>query len=189
MIVKNSVSTFFDSIFPVIFKNVIYQNSGDTWTHHYHHCLSKHRQDIRPLVFGKIPEDIARKLHNGLALATSYLKALQIITETINTTDNLLIEDECKHAVTRLQYCKHCRGFVDVKPCKGFCLDVMRGCLSKIAEIGPEWNDIITSVEGLVREMSDKSLDEVFKELVSGISEAIMQAMVTAPEFYQHVST
>ncbi|KAL4220086.1 Cell surface proteoglycan that bears heparan sulfate [Mactra antiquata] len=187
VIVKNSVSTLFDNLFPVIFKNVIYQNPGDTWTHHYHHCLARHREDIRPQVFGKVPEEIARKLNNGLALARAYLEALQIVTETINTTDNLLIEDECKHAVTRLQYCKHCRGFVDVKPCKGFCLDVMRGCLSKIAEIGPEWNNIITSVEGLVREMSEKSLDEVFKELVSGVSEAIMHAMVTAPEFYQQI--
>lgn len=189
VILKNSVSTFFDSLFPVIFKNVIYRSSTDTWIPHYHQCLLKHRQNIHPRVFGKYPEDIARNLNSGLALARDYLEALKIVTETINTTDNLLFEDECKHAVTRMQYCKHCRGFVDVKPCKGFCLDVMRGCLSKVAELGPEWNNIITAVEGLVRKMSEKSLDEVFKELTTGISDAIMHAMVTAPKFYEKVST
>lgn len=187
VIIKNSVSTFFDSLFPVIFKNVIYKSVADTWTHHYHHCLAKHRQEIRPLVFGNSPENVAKSLHDGLGLATAYLEALKIVTETLNATDNILIEDECKHAVTRMQYCKHCRGFVDVKPCKGFCLNVMHGCLSKIREVGPEWNSIITTVEGLVREMSEKSLDEVFKEVVSGISEAIMNAMVVAPQFYQNV--
>lgn len=187
VIVKNSVSTFFDSLFPVIFKNVIYQSPAESWTSHYHHCLKKHRQDIRPQVFGKYPDEISEKLNSGLVLARAYLEAMNIVTETINTTDNLLFEDECKHAVTRMQYCKHCRGFVDVKPCKGFCLDVMRGCLSKLSEIGPEWNDIITAVEGLVREMSEKSLDEVFKGLAAGITEAIMHAMVTAPTFYENV--
>ncbi|XP_053404584.1 glypican-5-like [Mercenaria mercenaria] len=187
VIMKNSVSTFFDKLFPVIFKNVIYKSSSQSWTHHYDHCLTKHRQDVRPHVFGKYPEDIAEKLNSGLVLARAYLEALNIVTETINTTDNLLFEDECKHAVTRLQYCKHCRGFVDIKPCKGFCLDVMRGCLSKVSEIGEEWNDIISTVELLVREMSEKSLDEVFKELGAGIGDAIMHAMVTAPQFYENV--
>lgn len=187
VIIKNSVSTFFDNLFPVIFKNVIYKSSVNVWTHHYHHCLAKHRQEIHPKVFGNHPEDIAKTLSNGLGLARAYLEAMRIVTETLNTTDNILIEDECKHAVVRLQYCKHCHGFVDVKPCKGFCLNVMQGCLSKISEIGPEWNDIITSVEGLVREMSEKSLDEVFKELVVGVSDAIMVAMVEASKFYQNV--
>lgn len=189
VIIKNSVSTFFDSLFPVIFKSVIYRSPAESWTHHYDHCLANHRQDIQPSVFGKYPDEIAKKLSGGLALARSYLEALNIVTETINTTDNLLFEDECKHAVTRMQYCKHCRGFVDVLPCKGFCLDVMRGCLSKLSEIGPEWNDIITAVEGLVREMSEKSLDEVFKGLDAGITDAIMHAMVEAPKFYENVST
>lgn len=185
--INASVENFFNNIFPVIFKNVIYRRPSDSWTHHYHHCLARHRLEIVPKPFGKYPQDIAVKLSNGLMLARAYLEAMNVVIETINTTDHLLLEDECKHAVTRLQYCSHCHGFVDVKPCKGFCLDVMRGCLSKVAEIGPEWNDIISAVEGLVREMSEKSMDDVFSELIVGISDAIMHAMVSAPEFYQQV--
>jgi hypothetical protein len=186
VILKNSISTFFDMLFPVIFKNMIKQSLPEAWTHHFDHCLAKHRQELRP--FGKYPDDIAKKLNHGLSLARAYLEALNIVMETINTTDNVLIEDECKHAVTRLQYCKHCRGFVDVKPCKGFCLDVMRGCLSKLSEIGPEWSFIISSVEDLVREMSGKSIDEVFKEFESGINDAILHSTLLAPNYYKRVS-
>ncbi|XP_060561614.1 glypican-5-like [Ruditapes philippinarum] len=183
VILKNSISTFFDMLFPVIFKNMIKQSLPEAWTHHFDHCLAKHRQELRP--FGKYPDDIAKKLNHGLSLARAYLEALNIVMETINTTDNVLIEDECKHAVTRLQYCKHCHGFVDVKPCKGFCLDVMRGCLSKLSEIGPEWSFIISSVEDLVREMSGKSIDEVFKEFESGINDAILHSTLLAPNYYK----
>ncbi|XP_052784373.1 glypican-5-like [Mya arenaria] len=187
VIVQDSVYTFFDHIFPVIFKNVIYQSS-QTWTHHNSHCLTTHRQAIKPQPFGQYPEEISTSLSSGLALARAYLEALNIILETVNTTDNILIEDECKHALVRLQYCSHCRGFVSVKPCNGFCLDVMRGCLSNMAEIGYEWNNIITSVEGLVREMSEKSLDEVFKRLSVGITDALFNAVTSSSNYYENVA-
>ena len=185
--IPNSISTFFDDIFPVMFKNTIYHGTTDSFTHHYHHCLTRHRKEIRPHPFGDYPERIARNLNSGLTLSRAYLEALSVVMQTISTTDTLILEDECKHAVTRMQYCSHCRGFIDVKPCKGFCLDVMRGCLSKMAEIGPEWRDFISSIETLVREMSEKSIEEVFKNLVEGISDAMMHSMVHAREFYEQV--
>ena len=185
--IPNSISKFFDDIFPVMFKNTIYHGTSESFTHHFHHCLSNHRKEIQPKPFSDYPERIGRNLNSGLTLARAYLEALHVVMETINTTDALILEEECKHAVTRMQYCSHCRGFVDVKPCNGFCLDVMRGCLSKMAEIGPEWSDVISSVETLVREMSEKSIEEVFRDFVDGVSDAMMHSMVHAPAYYEQV--
>ena len=56
-----------------------------------------------------------------------------------------------------------------------------------MAEIGPEWSDVISSVETLVREMSEKSIEEVFRDFVDGISDAMMHSMVHAPAYYQQV--
>ncbi|KAH3804942.1 hypothetical protein DPMN_133235, partial [Dreissena polymorpha] len=182
VLVEESVSKFFDNILPVIYKNVIYRDSK-SWTPAHANCLMKHRSEITPQPFGKNPEEIAANLNNALGLSKSYLEALAVILETINNTDNLALENECKNAVVRLQYCSHCRGFIDVKPCNGFCLNVMRGCLSNMAELGSEWNNIITSIEGMVREMSDKSLGDAFKKLSIGITDAIFHAVTTERNF------
>lgn len=187
--IPNSISKFFDDIFPVMFKNTIYHGTSESFTHHFHHCLTQHRKEIIPHPFDDYPERVARNLNNGLTIVKAYMEALSVVMETINTTDALVLEDECKHAVTRMQYCSHCRGLINVKPCKGFCLDVMRGCLSKMAEIGPEWSDVISSVELLVRELTDKRVEDMFRNLVDGISDAMMHSMVHAPDYYGQVCT
>lgn len=170
-----------------MYKNVIYQSS-EPWTHHFSHCLMTHRQEITPQPFAKYPEEIANSLTDGLTFVRAYLQALNIIIETINSTDNMLLEEECTHAVVRLQYCSHCRGFVSVKPCNGFCLNVMRGCLSNLADIGSEWNSVISTVEVIVRELSDRSLDEVFKCISVKITDALFNAVTSSANYYPSVS-
>jgi len=165
VIIETSVNRLYDHMFPVMYKTVIYKGTPESWTHHYTHCISKQATALRSQAYGDMPQKVARKLNSFLSQGYAYMQALNVILETLNTTDNLILDDQCRNATTRLQYCSHCRGLTEVKPCAGYCLDVMRGCLAGIAEIGPEWNDILTTVEGLVREMSDQSLDDLFQSL------------------------
>lgn len=46
----------------------------------------------------------------------------------------------CIRALTRMLYCPFCRGMPAVKPCKNYCLNVMKGCLANQADLDPEWN-------------------------------------------------
>lgn len=39
----------------------------------------------------------------------------------------------------RLSFCPLCRGLPALKPCHGFCLNVMKGCLASITEMDGEW--------------------------------------------------
>lgn len=46
----------------------------------------------------------------------------------------------CIRALTKMLYCPFCQGMPAVKPCKNYCLNVMKGCLANQADLDPEWN-------------------------------------------------
>lgn len=188
VVLEDSVNKFFDHIFPVMYKNIIYQGTPASWSHHFTHCLTKHRREVLQPPFGTNPSTMAFKLNKALAPVRTYVKSLMVILETLNTTDQLLIEDECRNALTRLQYCSHCRGLVSVKPCAGYCLDVMRGCLAGLSEVGPLWNDIITRMEQLVRNMPEINLEEMIKRPFFDMTEALFHFTMVMGDNEHNVS-
>lgn len=46
----------------------------------------------------------------------------------------------CIRGLTKMLFCPFCRGMPGVKPCKNYCLNVMKGCLANQADLDPEWN-------------------------------------------------
>lgn len=52
----------------------------------------------------------------------------------------------CSKALTRMLYCPYCGGFVELKPCRGYCQNVMKGCLANQADLDPEWNVFIGTI-------------------------------------------
>ncbi len=53
----------------------------------------------------------------------------------INTTDHLQLSRECKRGLLKMTYCPHCQGLTRSRPCMGYCLNVLRGCLASLAEV------------------------------------------------------
>lgn len=53
----------------------------------------------------------------------------------------------------KMLYCPYCTGQVALKPCKNYCLNVMRGCLANQADLDTEWNNFLgkESVCGQIR--------------------------------------
>lgn len=49
----------------------------------------------------------------------------------------------CLRVLTKMVYCPFCQGMPAVKPCKNYCLNVMKGCLANQADLNPEWNQYI----------------------------------------------
>ena len=43
-------------------------------------------------------------------------------------------------------YCPYCQGVPSAKPCKNYCLNVMKGCLANQADLDPEWNQFIGKI-------------------------------------------
>lgn len=66
----------------------------------------------------------------------------------------------CIRALTKMLYCPFCRGIPAVKPCKNYCLNVMKGCLANQADLDPEWNLYIgKSFQALLLLMGHQNLN------------------------------
>lgn len=173
-----TVATFFDKLFPSVYKNTLNDGNVMVLTDEHRKCLEENRQELSPPAFGFIPYNISQVLNRGLSVAKTYLDVLALIVEAVNTTDHVIINEQCKHHVTKLQYCSHCQGHVDIKPCKRFCLHSIRGCLGQLSILTPEWEGLIRSLVKLDGGMSrDYEVENVLENLDRQVDSAVLQAM------------
>ena len=49
----------------------------------------------------------------------------------------------CVRAVQKMSSCPACQGLADVKPCNGFCINIMKGCMAYHYEIDELWSKYI----------------------------------------------
>ena len=52
-------------------------------------------------------------------------------------------KDECVKALTKMSSCPACQGLPEIQPCKGYCINVMKGCLAFHSELSDSWNKFI----------------------------------------------
>ncbi|CAH1781256.1 unnamed protein product [Owenia fusiformis] len=186
---KDTVTTFFEVLFPPVFHYIINDARSDL-TENYTECLTQVRQEIHPDPFGGVPAKMFHQLEKSLQTAKVFLEALNLGVEAINTTDHLPLTGECSVALTRLRYCGHCEGHMGVKPCKGFCMNVMRGCMIELAKLDIHWSRYVDAVEKITEHMQGVfNIQDVLDLLDNRISEAIMNALEFGPKFYAEVIT
>ncbi|CAG9859545.1 unnamed protein product [Phyllotreta striolata] len=186
--IENSVNFFFTELFPLA-----YHHSADIadkdFTLNYKLCLKKSMESISP--FGEVPKQIAQSLSKSLETTRLLLQAFRIGAEVLNTTDSLLIDEhssdnsECHGALLKMIYCPKCLGlYKHAKPCSGYCLNVLRGCIAKyVAELDLPWNGYVEGIESLVNAMkkstndADINVDAAIRNLDNKISTGIMRYM------------
>ncbi|NXB38089.1 GPC5 protein, partial [Eulacestoma nigropectus] len=180
------VSRFFDSLFPVVYNHVI--NPGPTdISLEYAECLRVARRDIRP--FGNVPKKAIGQMGRALLPSRTFLQALNLGIEVINTTDHLHFSKDCSRALLRMQYCPHCQGLTLSKPCMGYCLNIIRGCLADVAEVDLHWRRYIQSLEELSRAMSGAyDIEHVLLNFHSVVNDALVQARINGPELSEQVN-
>lgn len=185
-----SVNDLFDSLFPYLYKFIVEgKNSSVTLSPEHIQCLKNKRQDIVPNPFGTQHYNLSHNLNKALSTAKSYLEVLTLLVETINTTDHVTLTEKCQHSVTRLQYCSHCQQEVDIKPCKGFCLNSMRRCLAQLSVISSDWNGLIMSVGRVQSWMNQKyDAEHMLNHLDGKLDTAIMYALSNSNHFMDSVS-
>ncbi|XP_064413750.1 glypican-5a [Latimeria chalumnae] len=176
---------FFDSLFPLIYNHLINPGLTDISTD-YAECIRMARRDIHP--FGNIPKIVVSQLGISLISSRVYLQALNLGIEVINTTDHLQYTKECSRALLKMHYCSHCQGLTLSKPCMGYCLNVMRGCLANMAEIDSHWREYIRSLEELTSAMHESyDVENVLLNLQLLISDAVMLAQINGPKLSAQV--
>ena len=56
-------------------------------------------------------------------------------------------KEECVRALTKMSNCPACQGLPEVRPCSGYCINVMKGCLAFHAELNESWGKFIGKKE------------------------------------------
>lgn len=197
--IKATVTRFFTDLFPLVYHNVGKTLTKD-FSFDYKVCLKQTINEVQP--FGDIPRQLSQSLSKSLEATRLLLQAFNIGVEVLNTTDTLLTEEggkgnvECHHALMKMTYCPKCLGLGgNAKPCSGYCLNVLRGCLTKyVAELDSPWNSYVEAVERLVIAVKQHNnevgvnADAVIRGLDTTISQAIMHAMEKEHEIDVRVS-
>ncbi|XP_037103389.1 glypican-5a [Syngnathus acus] len=169
--VEDFVQRFFDSLFPIVYNNII--NPGlINLAAGYAECVRSVSRDVRP--FGGTPALLADQIARSGLSGKLLLQALHLGIEVINTTDHLQLSRECRKALLKMHYCPHCQGLTQSKPCMGYCLNVMRGCLASMAEIDIHWREFVHSLEDLSARMhGTQDLEQVLLGIHTLLQDAI----------------
>lgn len=190
------VLDFFAQLFPLVYHQAVNLHATD-FTEEYKVCLRKAFPDILP--FSDYPREIAIDIAKTFEETKVLLEALLLGADILNTTDQLMSSsnssglDNCYEALMRLYYCPRCQGLPSsIKPCNGYCLNVMRGCLTqqRAHELDLPWNNFLSETERLVRQTREHNgVETVLRTLTTRISDAIMYASINGPSIEKKVST
>ncbi|NXJ83178.1 GPC5 protein, partial [Trogon melanurus] len=180
------VNRFFDTLFPVVYNHMINPGLTDI-SLEYAECLRMAQRDVRP--FGNISKKAVGQMGRSLLPSRTFLQALNLGIEVINTTDHLRFSKDCSRALLKMQYCPLCQGLTLSKPCMGYCLNVIRGCLANMAEVDLHWREYIRSLEELSTAMSGTyDIEHVLLNFHSLVNDALVQARINGPELSEQVS-
>ncbi|KAM9409609.1 glypican-5a isoform 2-T2 [Pholidichthys leucotaenia] len=183
--VDELVQQFFDAIFPLVYSRLFNLGLGDV-SPGYAECVRSLSRDIRP--FGGAPVHLADQISRSGVSGKLLLQALHLGIEVINTTDHLQLSRECRRALLKMHYCPHCQGLTHSKPCMGYCLNVMRGCLASMAEIDTHWREFVRSLEGLSAKMhGTQDLEQVLLGVHTLIRDAVGHAQKNRPRLSAQV--
>ncbi|XP_030606979.1 glypican-5-like isoform X2 [Archocentrus centrarchus] len=180
--VEGEVHHFFNNIFPLVYARLINpgiegrimmgSEMGD--------CLRMIRQDVKP--FGTQTDVMAQELAEALGAGRQLGLALEEGLEVVNVTEHARLSKECIKALVKMLYCSHCSGLTLIKPCSGYCLNVMRGCLACVSELDQPWRRYTSLLEQLTHAMAGHhSLELAMLRVREHVSEALLYAQLHGP--------
>ncbi|XP_068196284.1 glypican-5 isoform X2 [Antennarius striatus] len=180
--VEASVHKFFNNLFPLVYTRLINpgiegnimigSNMGD--------CLRMIRQDVN--AFGPHPAIMAQELAEALGAGQQLGLALEQGLEVMNATEHVSLSKECVKSLMKMVYCSHCRGLTLIKPCVGYCLNVMRGCLASVSELDQPWRKYTSLVEQLTHAMAGHhSMELALLGVRDYVNEALLYAQLHGP--------
>lgn len=180
--VEVSVHHFFNNIFPLVYTRLINPGiEGNMMgSNEMSDCLRMIRQDVNP--FGPHPAAMAQELAGALGAGRQLGLALEEGLEVMNATEHTSLSKECVKGLVRMVYCSHCRGLTLIKPCVGYCLNVMRGCLASVSELDQSWRRYTGLLEQLTLAMAGHhSLELALLGVRGHVNEALLYAQLHGP--------
>lgn len=180
--VEASVHQFFNNLFPLAYTRLINPGieSGLMTGSEMGDCLRMIRQDVNP--FGPHPAVMAQELAGALGAGRQLGLAMDEGLEVMNATEHVSLSKECVKGLVKMVYCSHCRGLTLIKPCSGYCLNVMRGCLASVSELDQPWRRYVSLLEQLTHATAGHhSLELALLGVRGHVNEALLYAQLHGP--------
>ncbi|XP_034558709.1 glypican-5 isoform X5 [Notolabrus celidotus] len=180
--VDAAVHQFFNNLFPLVYTRLINPGIDGSMTtaNEMSDCLRMTRQDVNP--FGPHPAVMAQALAGALGAGRHLGLALEEGLGVMNATEYVSLSKECVRGLVKMVYCSHCRGLTLIKPCVGYCLNVMRGCLASVSELDQPWRRYSTLLEQLTHAMAGHhSLELALLGVRGYVNEALLYAQLHGP--------
>uniref|UniRef100_A0A668AYG8 Glypican 6b n=1 Tax=Myripristis murdjan TaxID=586833 RepID=A0A668AYG8_9TELE len=148
-------------------------NSQYIITEDYLECISKYTDQLKP--FGDVPRKLKAQVTRAFIAARTFVQGLSVGREVAHRVSKVSSTPACIRALTKMLYCPFCQGMPAVKPCKNYCLNVMKGCLANQADLDPEWNQYIDAMLLVAQRLEGPfNIESVMEPIDVKISEAIM---------------
>ncbi|XP_056611078.1 glypican-6b isoform X2 [Triplophysa dalaica] len=141
-------------------------NSQFVITEDYLECISKYMEELKP--FGDFPKKLKSQVTRAFVAARTFVQGLVVGREVANRVSKVTMSPACIDGFTKMLYCSYCDGLSTLKPCKNYCLNVLKGCLANQADLDPEWSKYTERLEGPF------NIESVMQTIDVKISEAIM---------------
>uniref|UniRef100_A0A8D0CME5 Glypican 6b n=1 Tax=Sander lucioperca TaxID=283035 RepID=A0A8D0CME5_SANLU len=148
-------------------------NSQYVITEDYLECISKYTDELKP--FGDVPRKLKAQVTRAFIAARTFVQGLSVGREVAQRVSKVSSSPACIRALTKMLYCPFCQGMPAVKPCKNYCLNVVKGCLANQADLDPEWNLYIDAMLLVAQRLEGPfNIESVMEPIDVKISEAIM---------------
>lgn len=197
--ISGAMLAFFRNLFPMAYHHHLYSDSGEKsspaasmdFHEDYKRCLINSYDKLYP--FGDIPRFLARTVDRSLTASNMFVEALERgaeVLSTVETLDEVSFEAKCSSHLLKMNYCQECNGAPKVKSCRGYCLNVMRGCLTQhVGSLDRPWTTYAQSLESLVHIVRSKDgYESVLRGLDGRLSEAVLHFMQHGAELEPKVS-
>ncbi|XP_076877348.1 glypican-4 [Brachyhypopomus gauderio] len=152
----------------------------------YMECVSRHTEQLKP--FGDVPRKLRLQLKRAFVAARTFTLGLALIPEVAIKVSTVGASPSCVRAAMKMLYCPYCSGQVALKPCKNYCLNVMRGCLANQADLDTEWNNFLDAMLSLAERLEGPfNFESVIDPIDVKISDAIMNMQENSLQVSQKV--
>ncbi|XP_028847363.1 glypican-6-like isoform X1 [Denticeps clupeoides] len=148
-------------------------NSQYSITEDYLECINKYMDQLKP--FGDVPRKLKSQVTRAFIAARTFVQGLMVGREVANRVSKVNLTPACIRALTKMLYCPYCQGMASEKPCRNYCLNVVKGCLANQADLDPEWTQYIDAMLLVTDRLEGPfNIESVMEPIDVKISEAIM---------------
>ncbi|XP_003934251.1 glypican-2 [Saimiri boliviensis] len=124
--------------------------------------------------FGESPRRLRLQITRTLVAARAFVQGLETGRIVVSEALKVPVSEGCSQALMRLIGCPLCRGVPSLMPCRGFCLNVVRGCLSNRG-LEPDWGNYLDGLLILADKLQGPFSFELAAESIGvKISEGLM---------------